>query len=136
MIYPNLSKEGPPTFSKPVIVIANEVPVRGAIEVLTAAKYLTEQQVRWWKGVVLPAMAKETGESKSVWENRLKLAVLPDDFKAEYIVVDNRPYATLPSITKLGKRKMNELIEGAVSQLHEWGFDWATLPNPDLRSLK
>jgi hypothetical protein len=125
--------DGQPTFDVPLTTILAELKAGGALEVLSPAEYLTGQQVRWWKGVLLPSLAKETGESVSIWETRLKLAVLPDDFKAEYVSVDGRPYATIPSITRLGKRKMAQLIDGAVAQCHEWGFSWVTLPDNELK---
>ncbi len=122
-----------PTFEKPLDLILGELEPGGAIKILSPLEYHTDRQRAWWKGILLPELQKETGESISAWETRLKLAVLPDDFALEYVTVNNRPYATIPSITKLGKKKMTLLIEGAVSQLHEWGFTWVTLPDDNLR---
>jgi len=126
--------DGEPTFEKPLGEILSELEVGGALVVLSASEYHTDQQRRWWKGVLLPTLAKENGDSVAMWETRLKLAVLPDDFAPDVVEVGGVEFQHVPSITKLSKRKMSALIEGAVSQLHEWGFVWATLPDAALRT--
>ncbi|MCK4625044.1 MAG: hypothetical protein KAV00_07025 [Phycisphaerae bacterium] len=125
--------DGQPTFPKPLSEILAEIEHGGAIQILSPLQYHTDRQRRWWKGVLLPALAKDTGESASIWEARLKLAVLPDDFAPEYVTVNDRPYASVPSITKLGKKKMTALIDGAIDQLHSWGFTWVVSPDAELR---
>jgi hypothetical protein len=52
----------------------------------------------------------------------------------EMITFNGKEYAKIPSITKLGIKKMNELIEGSVAKCHEWGLLWVTLPDSTLRT--
>jgi len=103
------------------------------VEVLSGAEYITHGQRAWWKGILLPALAKDSGDSVGYWETRLKLAVLPDDFAPYYVPLGKQVFPIIPSITKLSKKKMNMLIEGSVQQLNEWGFLWVTLPDEEKR---
>jgi hypothetical protein len=96
-------------------------------------KEISEQQRKWWKGVLLPALAKDNGETIHVWETRLKLVILPDDFVPQSTVISGREYFFVPSITTLSMKKFNTLIEGSVDWLRNNGFDWVTLPDTELR---
>lgn len=125
--------EGEPTFKKPLTEILSELTAGGALKILTPLEYITDQQIAWWKGVLLPALAKDSGDSVGYWETKLKMAVLPDDFVPFYVPLGKQVFPIIPSITILSKKKMNLLIEGAVYQCQEWGFLWVTLPDPDLR---
>ena len=125
--------EGCPTFAKPIWEILKELKPGGGLKILSPLEYHTEQQRKWWKGVLLPALQKDNGDSVESWETRLKLAVMPDEFQPIIVRVGNAVYTQIPSITKLSKKKMNELIEGSVAKLHEWDFAWVTLPDPELR---
>jgi hypothetical protein len=108
--------------------------IKNCIVVLMSQdEYLSYRQIRYWKGVLLPALAKDTGDSVSYWETRLKLLVLPDEFQPEKIEYKGKELIYLPSIKKLSTKKMNQLIEGSVEKLHSWGFTWVTLPNSELR---
>lgn len=122
-----------PTFETPLAEILSKLKPGGAIKILTPAEYITQGQRAWWKGVLLPSLAKDTGDSIAYWETKLKLAVLPDDFVPFYIPFGKQVMPVMPSITILSMRKMNLLIEGSVAQCHEWGFMWVTLPDKDLR---
>ena len=128
-----------PTFTTPLSAILEGLQVGGGLKTLSPLEYITEQQRRWFKGVLLPALAKDTGDSKEYWETVLKLAVLPDDFQPRAIAHGKQVIHTIPSITILGKRKMNQLIEGSVQHLREcpdYGdqFQWVTLPDKELRA--
>ena len=108
------------------------------VEDYSEAKEWSDQQRKWWKGILLPSLADSTGNSLAYWENKLKLKVMPDDFKPETTVIDGIGYTTLPSITTLGIKKMNQMTEESVAHLRDetiYGdvFQWVTLPNPDLR---
>jgi len=128
-----------PTFTKPLTAILGDLQVGGGIKTLSPLEYITAQQRAWFKGILLPALAKDTGDSVEYWETQLKLAVLPDDFRLTAIAHGKRVIHTIPSITILGKRKMNQLIEGSVQHLREcpeYGdqFQWVTLPDKELAS--
>ena len=125
--------DGQPTFEKPLQLILAGLERGGAIRLLSPADYVTHRQVAWWKGILLPALAKDSGDSVGYWETKLKLAVLPDDFAPYYVPLGKQVFPIIPSITKLSKKKMNMLIEGSVQQLNEWGFLWVTLPDESLR---
>lgn len=125
--------DGEPTFKKPLKEILAELKMGWALKTLTPLEYITNQQIAWWKGILLPALAKDSGDSVGYWETKLKLAVLPDDFVPFYIPLGKQVFPIIPSITMLSKKKMNILIEGAVYQCHEWGFLWVTLPDSKLR---
>jgi hypothetical protein len=113
--------------------ILSELQMHGALKVLSPTEYISDQQRRWWKGVLLPEVAKDSGESVAQWELRLKLAVLPDHFQPVAVMVGQSAFSTVPSINTLSMKQMNELIEGSVQQLHDWGFTWVTLPDASLR---
>ena len=81
----------------------------------------------------MPALAQDSGNSLTYWENKLKLTVMPDDFPPIETVIDGREFVSLPSIKTLGVKKMNQMVEGSVAQCHEWGFLWVTLPDKELR---
>jgi hypothetical protein len=127
-------REGQPIFDKPLQDLLKECVVGGALQVLSPKEFITHQQIKWWKGVLLPALSKNTGDSIECWETRLKLSVMPDEFKPETVLVGNTEYTRIPSITKLGIKKMNELIEGSVEKCWDWGLSWVTLPDSELRS--
>jgi hypothetical protein len=93
----------------------------------------TDQQRKWWKGVLLPALAADSGDSISYWETRLKLAVMPEEFIPETKKINGVEFTFVPSITKLSMKQFNHLIEGSVEVLWGWGFDWVTLPDSSLR---
>jgi len=127
-----------PTFEKPLQEILTDLKVGGAIKTLSPLDYITLQQIRWIKGVLLPALSEDTGDSVAVWEARLKRNVMPDDFPPVVVQDGSNVYITLPSITTLGKRKMGQFIEGSVAHLRDekiYGekFLWVTLPDKELR---
>jgi len=111
---------------------------RVTVENWSEAREWSDRQRKWWKGVLLPGLAKFTGDSVGYWENKLKLAVMSDDFQPVITKVDNAVYVHLESITKLGCKKMNEMVEGSVAHLRDdqiYGntFHWVTLPNKNKR---
>ena len=127
--------DGEPTFEKPLAEILAELKLGGALKTMTPFEYITNQQIAWWKGILLPALAKDSGDSVGYWETKLKLAVLPDDFAPFYVPLGKQIFPIIPSITKLSKKKMNVLIEGSVDKCQEWGFVWVTLPDKEKRKL-
>ena len=94
---------------------------------------ITEKQRKFWKGVLLPALAKDTGETVDYFENLLKVSVMPDEFATKHFTVNRNVYFYIPSIATLSMQQMNTLIEGAVAKCHEWGFMWVSLPSRELR---
>ena len=126
--------DGQPTFDITLPEIAAECGAGGALRSMPSLEYISYRQCCWWKGVLLPALSEDSGDSKHSWETRLKLKVMPDKFQPEIVVVGASALATIPSITKLSKTRMSELIDGSVQQLHEWGLDWVTGPDETLRS--
>ena len=126
--------DGQPLFNKPLPELLNNCVPGSVIQLLTSDEYLGLQQIRWWKGVLLPALSKDSGDSVEWWEARLKLAVMPDEFVPFYIPIGKQVFPVIPSITKLSKTKMNQMIEGAVAKCHEYGLTWVTLPDKDLRA--
>ena len=125
--------DGEPTFKKPLKEILAEVKMGGALKTLTPLEYITNQQIAWWKGILLPALAEDSGDSVGYWETKLKLAVLPDDFVPFYVPLGKQVFPIIPSITILSKKKMNILIEESVEKCWKWGFAWVTLPDKELR---
>lgn len=96
-------------------------------------EHITQQQTAWWKAILLPALVKDNGDTLDVWENKLKVSVMPDEFATKTMTVNGHDYPYIPSITILTRQQMNTLIEGSVAKLHEWGFSWVTLPDAELR---
>ena len=125
--------DGIPTFEKGVEDIAKECVIGGGLQILTPDDFLSYQQIKWWKGVLLPAFSKSTGDTKDTCETRLKLAVMPDKFQPKVVFIQNEPFLMIPSITILSTKQMGELMEGSVGKLHDWEEMWATLPDKELR---
>jgi hypothetical protein len=110
---------------------------------MDADKELSYQQIRWFKGVLLPALAKDTGDSVTWWESELKLKILPDEFEPVVVVLDDGKHWVTPSIKTLSMEKMNFLITESVaylrdeSQLKQYkrvkkfgnNFQWVYLPD-------
>jgi hypothetical protein len=131
--------DGQPCLDTPIVEILASLEVGGALMSLTPLEYITARQRAWFKGILLPALAKDTGDSRIHWETKLKLAVLPDDFQPTPVAYGKQVIHIIPSIKTLGKRKMNQLIEGSVQHLREspeYGdkFQWVTLPDSELRA--
>ncbi len=110
-----------------------------AVEDYSEAKEWSDQQRKWWKGVLLPALEMFTGDSQAYWEAVLKLAVMPDDFQFIKVTVDGTDFTYLPSITILGQKKMNHMVKGSVAHLRDeriYGdkFHWVTEPRRELRT--
>ena len=109
-----------------------------SVESYSEAAEWSDQQRKWWKGVLLPALAEDTGDSIAYWENKLKLSVMPEDFQPITVIIDGSLLCYLPSITTLGIKKMNIMVEGSVAHLRDesiYGdkFHWVTLPDKALR---
>lgn len=97
---------------------------------------LSYRQIKWFKGVLLPALWKDSGDTILWWENELKTKVMPEKFQPEVFRVDGEPHATLPSITILSMADMNLFIPGCVDHLrNKCHLEWVTLPDPELRSV-
>jgi hypothetical protein len=128
--------DGQPTFDKPLQELLVECVSGSVLQLLTPDEYLSLQRIRWWKGVLLPALAKETGDSIEHWETTLKLAVMPDEFQPFYIPIKKQVFPIIPSITKLSNKKMDRMIEGSVAKCHEYGLTWVTLPDKELRKCR
>lgn len=108
------------------------------VEPYSEAADLSYKQIKFWKGYLLPALAKDTGDSIAYWENRLKIAVLPDVFEPITVVIDEETFHYLPSIAGISMKNMNLLMEGSVAHLRDeiegqslYGnhFHWVTLPD-------
>ena len=150
MIYKTIGEfDGQPTFEKTVDQILADFKrqlllcKRGDVLECKRKKYDSEKemslrQIRWWKGVLLPALAKDNGESVSQWETRLKLNVMPDEFDIQTVKVHGVPVSYIPSVKILSIKKSNLLVEGSVAHLRDetvYGdkYQWVTLPDPNLR---
>ena len=130
--------DGQPTFSVPLTEILSTCKVGGALKTLSPNEYITDQQRKWWKGVLLKHLSEDTGESVHWWETRLKIAVIPDKFQPEMIAYGKQVLPFVPSITILSKNQMNEIIEGAISHLHDgkiYGDQFLSYTLPD-RTLR
>ena len=128
--------DGVPAFNVPIEQVWEGCKKGGAYKRLDPLEYVTARQIAFWKGILLPALAKDTGDSEGYFETKLKLAVLPDDFQPYYVPIGRQVFPIIPSITILSKKKMGLLIEGSVEKCIEWGFDYVTLPGKELRKDK
>jgi hypothetical protein len=115
---------------------------RITVESYSEAAELSDQQRKWFKGVLLKqlreyslALSKDTGDTALYWENYLKTAVMPEEFQPKTFTIDGKEYAVIPSITKLSISKMNLFIPAIVEHLREiCGLKWVTLPDETKRS--
>jgi len=131
---------GQPAFDRP----AFEKAITGGQKRITVEdwsdlKAKTYQQIKWWKGVLLPKLAEDTGDSVEYWETLLKLAILPDDFHPVPVPWGKKVFLSIPSVGGLSCKKMNILIKGAVAELRDeqkYGdhFLWVTEPDSTRRS--
>ena len=126
-------RDGQPIFDRPIKELLDKCEVGGILQVLTPTEYISLQQIKYWKGVLLPALAKDSGDSVEYWETLLKTQVMPDDFTPFYVPIGKQVFPVVPSINKLSIKKMNQLIEGSVAKCHELGLTWVTLPDSELR---
>jgi len=136
--------EGVASFSEPLAPIVRGLKMGQAVKILEATEYLSNQQLRWWKGILLRKVADHTGDSVEYWETKLKTAVMPDEFQLYYVPLGKQVIGIVPSVTKLSVKKMNILMEGSVKHLREgvdekgnslYGdeFQWVTMPIEELR---
>lgn len=125
--------DGQPAFDKPLSDLLGQCVPGAALQLLTPDKYISSQQIKWFKGVLLPALSKDTGDSIEYWETLLKTSVMPDEFMPFYVPIGRQVFPIIPSINTLSIKKMNQLIEGSVAKCHELGLMWVTLPDSSLR---
>lgn len=125
--------DGQPLFDAPLSGLLKQCVPGAALQVLTPDKYISYQQIKFWKGVLLPALSKDSGDSVEYWETLLKTQVMPDEFTPYYVPIGKQVFPIIPSINKLSVKKMNQLIEGSVAKCHELGLTWVTLPESELR---
>ena len=118
-----------------------------ALERLDARTFITRRQRAWFKGVLLPALSKHSGDSVDWWETRLKTMVMPEEFNCRYVAVGKEVWRIVPSIRDLSMTKMNKLIQGSVYHLHDRDlegqpiakpiyngeYDWVTEPDSNKR---
>ena len=141
-----ISNRGP-SFGKPFDQILAELRLGGAIKILTPNEAITHGQRAWFKGILLPALAKHSGDSKDYWETRLKTQVMPEEFNCRYVAVGKEVWRIVPSIADLSMTKMTKLIKGSVLHLHDKDmegqpvekpiyngeYDWVTEPDSSKR---
>jgi len=127
-------QDGVPYFDHPISELVAKCVPGAAIQLLTPDKYISVQQIKWFKGVLLPALAKDSGDSVEYWETTLKVAVMPDEFMPTYVAIGKQVMPVIPSISSLSIKKMNQLIEGSVAHCRDdLGLLWCTLPDSELR---
>jgi len=124
--------DGQPALDRPWQEVYAACVPGGAVKVLTPLEAHTDRQRRWVKGVLLPSVSDASGYSRKEIEIKLIAAIFPEDIT--YAEIDHRKYPVAPSISSYGKRKMSTLIEESVPLCWEWGFDFVTYPDPELRS--
>lgn len=125
-----------PLFDGKLEDLINKCVPGGALKYFSPKDYTSYQQIKWWKGVLLPALSKDSGDSVEYWETLLKTQVLPDEFTPYYVSIGKQVFPVVPSITKLGIKKMNQMIEGSVAYCRDdLGLQWVTLPDSELRNV-
>lgn len=123
-----------PLFDGKLEDLIDECVPGGALKYFSPKDYISYQQIKWWKGVLLPALSKDSGDSVEYWETSLKLSVMPDEFTPFYVPIGKQVFPVVPSITKLGIKKMNQMIEGSVAYCRDnLGLQWVVLPDSELR---
>ena len=96
-------------------------------------KEISSQQIRWWKGVLLPYLSDKNGDSIAEWEVRLKTSIMPDEFQPIAMIINGMALNIVPSVTSLSVKQTNVLIEGTVDWCRSHGFEEVTLPDSTLR---
>ena len=133
--------DGEPTFEVPLSEIWAELTVGGAVKVLTPAEHITDRQRRWYKGILLPTLAKhdENQETIGWWDTEVKrvcngLAYL----KKEIFFVEDGLGGKIGigrlTTKNVGKKNMSLFIEEILAQAVQRGWPIGP-PDDDLRSL-
>lgn len=133
--------DGQPCFEKPLNEILSECKVGGAIKILAPNEYITEQQRRYYKGVVLPHLVKqdENGETLEWWDTEVKrlcggLAYLKKEiFFMEDCMGNKIPIGRLTT-KGVGKKNMSNFLEEILSKSMELGWG-VSPPDSELRSF-
>lgn len=130
--------DGVPTFEKPLNEIFKDIKIGGAIKILNPIEYITDQQRKWYKGICLPFLAKESGDANAIqwWDTTVKkrcdgLALLKKEvFFIEDIMGNQIPVGRLTT-KGVGKKNMRLFIDKILEQK-----DWdVPPPDPTLRSF-
>jgi hypothetical protein len=134
-IYPNLEKipGQPARFKKTYGAIISEVPIGGALKVLTPLEFYTSRQRAWYRGVCLPGLSDWNGDSVIKWDDRLKKECHGKDLlNIEYWPLQDGTMLARLTIKKVGKRKMTQFIQEILDLAVE--KKWPIVPpDPDLR---
>lgn len=109
------------------------------VDAYSELREISLQMIRWFKGVLLPALATSTGDSVAYWETKIKLIVDPDYFKPFSIILDGIAFNCVPSIANMPMQRAINLVEGSVDHLrnapeYDGHFSWVTLPDSSLRT--
>ena len=137
--------DGQPTFEKPLSVLLSTLKKGGALKVLDPLEYITERQRRWYKGVCLPFLAKQSGDANATewWDTEVKrrcngLSLLKKEiFFIEDIMGNRIPIGRLTT-SGVGKRNMMKFIN-EILEYKEWSDENGKRiiippPDPSLRS--
>ena len=133
--YPNFNTmpDQPPRFKKTYGEIMMEVPVGGALRVLTPLEYYTHRQRAWYRGICLPGLSAWNGDTIQKWDERLKKECHGKDLlKMEYWELQDGTMLARLTIKNVGKRKMTQFIQEILDKAQE--KKWPIVaPDPDLR---
>ena len=134
--------DGEPTFERPLNLILAELKVGGALKTMTPLEHITDRQRKWYKGICLPALAKndENGETVGWWDVEVKkLCKGLDYLKKEIFFIDDGAggrFGVGRLTTKgVGKKNMTLFIEEILSQAMAKGWPVGE-PDPELRKDK
>ncbi len=105
-----------------------------AIAILDEDEYLTDRQIRWYKGVCLRQLSDWNGDTPDEWDYRLKTECGAEIFKMLRYECNGKECFRPQSITSKGKKKMTQFIENILSK--SITMDWPVVPpDPELRRL-
>jgi hypothetical protein len=128
--------DGQPTFEKPLQEILKDCKRGGAIQILDAVEYITDQQRRWYKGICLPHLAKydENQESVEFWDTEVKKKCGGLMFlkKEIFITEDGLPIGRLTT-KGVGKANMTAFIKEILAKSVQ--YNWGITP-PDREFIK
>ncbi|MFA6281879.1 MAG: hypothetical protein WCY05_05205 [Candidatus Omnitrophota bacterium] len=127
--------DGEPTFEIPLKEILKNCKRGGAIQILDAVEYVTDQQRRWYKGICLPHLAKydENQESIEWWDTEVKRLCGGLMFlKKEIFITDNGLSIGRLTTKGVGVGNMTAFVKEILAKSVEknWGI---TPPDKELR---
>jgi hypothetical protein len=102
---------GQVAFDRPAFEAECLKTAKGFIQVLSLEKAISNKQMAFFHGKVIPLFVEHTGDSPAYWETKLKVEQGSKWFTPETVIVNKWPVVFVPSKTKLTTRQFMEWLQ-------------------------